>query len=131
MSRAVEYGAGEPLLTNDVVCAINAKTACGTNRIMVDVRHRKLAHLWLYVKGDAAGCALALDFYFQISPDGVNWHDLNTLSVSLSGAAVVVNKDTCVSLDLSDINYLRLNEVMNNETVAGRTATVNAWVSGK
>ena len=131
MARAKEYGAGEYFLTSDVVAAINASTDTGTDKRSLDVKHRKAARLWLYVKGANANCALAVDLCFQVSPDGVNWHDIAPLSVTLSGTAVVVDEDTNVALDLTDVNYIRLDRVVNHEAVAGRTATVNAWISGK
>ncbi|HBC89537.1 MAG TPA: hypothetical protein DCZ94_21580 [Lentisphaeria bacterium] len=122
------------LLSADEVVAIN------TTQTMVNVINAKISyfsertrfkHLFLYVKGTHASCSKALTFYFQVSPDGVNWHDLSAISVTLSGTDVIVNSDTHVALDLGEINYIRLARVTNAETDAGYTATVNAFLGSK
>lgn len=131
MAKAKEYGRSLGLLENDVTVAVNTTQDMGSDKIKAHVHLNGNTRLYLYVKGNDASCSAALDFYFQVSPDGDNWHDLESLSVTLSGTDVVVGPETTIPLDLSDVNFFRLDRVKNNETEAGYTADINAWLSRK
>jgi hypothetical protein len=89
-----------------------------------------IRRLYIYLKGDHASCSANVDVILQISPDGTNWHDLETITIALSGTAQVSIAGSCVSLDLSDVAYLRLARAHNYETTVGYTASLNAWISG-
>lgn len=121
-------------LTADEIVAIDTLQTMANLQVLGVSRYHpasRFQRLYLYVKGNHASCSKMLDFYFQVSPDGINWHDLPVISVGLSGANVITDKDTCVPLDLADVNYIRLARVKNNETATGYTATVNAYLSAK
>jgi hypothetical protein len=119
----------------DAALAANATIAINTGSspqevdgVELDVRTRAYGALYLYAKGDNANCAAEIDFYFQRSPDGESWHDLEKLSVAMDGTDQVTDSDTTVDMDLRQTRKIRLHRVGNNATVAGRTCAVNAYV---
>lgn len=121
----------DPFLSANTEVAVN--TASSTVDLTaaaatIDVRRDDIAALFLYVKGDDAACAEAVDLYLQRSPDGSTWFDMDKLTVTLNGEAQVVSSDAHVDLDLRATRYLRLAKAGNHETVAGRTCKVNAYL---
>ncbi len=125
------YARVQTFLTANQTLAINSTTDLTGVTRELKVNRDDGAALYLYVKGDNAACALDVDFYFQRSPDGTNWHDLDVLSVTLDGTSQVVDNSTTIDMDLSNTRYIRLARATNNETVAGRTAAVNAYMQLK
>jgi len=84
----------------------------------------------------AAGSALTVDFYFQVSYDGTTWCDFNdpiadaeyfslaTNHAVTSGSIVLVAR----VIHLAGVSHIRLNKVVNNDTGNNVTA-VNALLS--
>jgi hypothetical protein len=132
IAASASYPGCDALLTADLTAAINATTSPTTTKRWVDVRHLADAQLYLYVKGDNAACAAVLTFVFQaaVEPTGLGAKDLDPILVTLNGTSEIVNDDTLVYLNLRGVGYLALKSVANAETLAGRTATVNAFLKG-
>lgn len=119
------------MLAADVEVAINTGAIpqdVSAGAVELDVSLRLVAALYLFVQGNAAGCAGDVDFYLQRSPDGATWFDLDTITVAMNGTSQVTAAGTHADLDLRTTRYLRLGKVGNHEAVAGRTVDVNAYL---
>ena len=128
------YSNCRAFLSADETVAVNTlKTMLNVQSLGVSKYHpmTRFQSVFLYIKGNHASCAKTVVLYFQVSPDNVNWHDLAPVTVTLEADAAVTSYGTVISLDLADVNYIRLGKVKNNETTAGNTVTVNAYMSSK
>ena len=130
----MNYGGGViPFLTSDATIAINTTTNVTADHIKygdktkaINVRNYKQAMLYLYCKGNNASCSKAVVFKFQISPGAQIWSDLADISVTLDGTSLVTSSTTNDLLDLSCVDYIRLQRCSNAETDSGYTADINA-----
>lgn len=126
------YENTQKMLSANATAAINTTTDVTGTATECNVKDDQYGTIYLYVKGDNAACAEDLTFTFQRSPDnGTTWFDLDTITVTLNGTSQVVNADTNIDCDFRMTRFIRMKSVANAETVAGRTATVNAYLQRK
>jgi hypothetical protein len=122
------YTGANPMLTANATAAVNTTTDVTATAIKVNTRSIPSAALYLYVKGDAAGCAGNITFKLQRSVDGSTWHYLADIVIAMSGTSQVVDSTTNKDLDLTCTDYIRLAGIANSDVIAGRTATCNAYL---
>lgn len=84
--------------------------------------------IYIYVKGNSALCAQTVIMTFQISPDGNNWHDLQSITITLAGKKKIQDYTTVKAIDLAGVNFIRLARVQNTESTLGRNAYVSAML---
>lgn len=117
------------MLTSAATAAINTTTDVSAAARSINTINMSSAACYLYAKGDNAACAGTIGFYLDRSPDGgTTWSRLPVQNVTLSGTTAVVGT---VDLDLTNTRSIRLGAVSNSETVAGRTATIQAYIQFK
>ena len=134
MARAVEYDNCQHFLVDDATLPVNVTTSMtAANMVEIDTHLHTECNLYLYVKGNAGGCSKKLTFYFQISPNGTQWHDMDALEVTMDGTDTITTTDTNVQLDLTTVDYIRLQRVTNAELAGDptHTANINAWLRRK
>jgi hypothetical protein len=112
-------------LTEDVVVpALTTVVISDAIKKTVNVREAADGVVYLFVQGNGAGAVGTVRFFFQRSPNGTDWFDVEPRDVTLDGTNQVNDETTNINTDLTATDYMRLDRVENQD--AAEACTINA-----